>query len=96
MKVDLKSFESLEKKIQKTVDLVTKLKDENRSLKAKVEELQESATSTAAKARDFESMRITHEELEKQLKELKDERRTVLERVDGLLEDLDRLQLELD
>lgn len=92
--VDLKTFEALESKIQKTVELVTRLKDENSSLKSQLESLQNAAAEGAVRARELDGMRVTSQQLEKELMSLKDERQQVLSKVDGLLSSLDKLTLE--
>ena len=94
MSVDLKSLETLEKKIQRTVDLVTRLQDENRSLKSKLDELEELATSSSSRKREVDELKLSQQQLAKELRQLQDERRTVMTRVDGLLENLERLSLD--
>ena len=94
MSVDLKSLEALEKKIQRTVDLVTRLKDENRALKSRLEEVEDMATSSKARSRELEELKVSQQQLSKELKQLQEERRTVMARVDGLLENLERLPLD--
>ena len=92
--VDLKTFEALESKIQKTVELVTRLKGENSSLKAQVESLQNAAADGAIRSKELDGMRLTSQQLERELMSLKDERQQVLSKVDGLLSSLDGLALD--
>lgn len=92
--VDLKTFEALESKIQKTVELVTRLKAENSSLKSELELLQNSAEEGAVRAKELDGMRLTSQQLERELLSLKDERQQVLSKVDGLLSSLDGLALD--
>ena len=92
--VDLKTFEALESKIQKTVELVTRLKDENSSLKSQLESLQNAAAEGAVRSRELDGMRVTSQQLEKELMSLRDERQQVLSKVDGLLSSLDKLSLD--
>ena len=94
MTIDLKSLEVLEQKIQRTVELVSKLKDENASLKSRLKDLEVSSAESTLRSRQLESMKMTHEQLEKEVKALQEERKTVLSRVDGLLEGLAKLQLD--
>ena len=92
--VDLKTFEALESKIQKTVELVTRLKAENSSLKSELALLQNSAEEGAVRAKEFDGIRLTSQQLERELLSLKDERQQVLSKVDGLLSSLDGLALD--
>ena len=92
--VDLKTFEALESKIQKTVELVTRLKDENSSLKSQLESLQSAAAEGAVRSKELDGMRLTSQQLERELMSLKDERQQVLSKVDGLLSSLDGLALD--
>ena len=92
--VDLKTFEALESKIQKTVELVTRLKDENSSLKSQLESLQNAAAEGAIRSKELDGMRLTSQQLERELMSLKDERQQVLSKVDGLLSSLDGLALD--
>ena len=94
MKVGLKSFEALEEKIQRAVDLVTRLKNENASLRAKMSNLELSTAEGNLRTKQFESMKVTTEQLERELKSLQDERQTVLSRIDTMLADLDKLHLD--
>ena len=94
VQVDLKSLDVLEKKIQRTVDLVTRLRDENRTLKAKVDDLESKASQHAGSSRELDAMKLKEDQLQKELKGLQDERRKVLARVDGLLENLERMTLD--
>jgi FtsZ-binding cell division protein ZapB len=94
MKIDLKPFEVLEQKIQRTVEAVTKLKDENATLRARLSELELSAAESTTRSRQLDSMKLSHDQLEQQLRSLQDERKAVLQRVDGLLQDLSRLGIE--
>ena len=93
-KVEMKSLEVLEQKIQRAVELVGRLRDENAALTQQLEILQASAVDGAARNRELDAMRITSQQLEKDLRQLQEERSVVLTRVDGLLQDLDRLQLD--
>ena len=92
--VDLKAFEALENKIQKAVELVVRLKEENATLRSQVDALQGSAAESAVRAKELDGMRITSQQLERELMALKDERIQVLSKVDGLLTNLERLSLD--
>ena len=94
MQVDLKSFEVLEQKIQRTVELVSRLKDENGSLRSQLASFQATAAENAARSRELDTVKLSAQQLEKDLRELQDERKSVLTRVDGLLANLERLQLD--
>ena len=94
MKIELKSFEVLEQKIQRTVEMVGRLKDENAMLKGRLLDLETAAADSTVKGRQLETMKLSQEQLEREVKTLQDERRSVLARVDGLLEDLSKLQLD--
>lgn len=91
---DLKNLEVLEQKIKRTVDLVGRLKSENARLNEELSSLKASAATGEEKARELESMKLNQEQLNKQVSELRAERQTVLERVDGLLADLAALPLD--
>ena len=93
MALDLKSLEMLEDKIRRTMSLVSKLRVENDELKGKLGELEKRLSESADKGRAYESMKLSTEQLEKELKQLQEERETVLTRVDGLLEDLSKLDV---
>ena len=91
--VDLRSFEALETKIQKTVELVSRLRDENSSLRSQVDALQDAAADSSLRAKELDGMRLTSQQLERELLQLKDERQHVLSKVDGLLASFDNLDL---
>jgi FtsZ-binding cell division protein ZapB len=91
--VDLRSFEALETKIQKTVELVSRLRDENASLRSQVDALQNAAADSSLRAKELDGMRLTSQQLERELLQLKDERQHVLSKVDGLLASFDNLEL---
>ena len=91
---DLANLEVLEQKIKRTVELVSRLKSENATLAAQMSNLKAHADAEGEKARELESMRISRDELSRQVASLTEERKTVLHRVDGLLEDLAKLPLD--
>lgn len=64
------------------------------ALHARVAQLEGQLAEQAAQARELESMKLGHEQLERELQALQDERQTVLARVDGLLENLDKLEID--
>jgi len=94
MKPDIKSFEVLEQKIKRTVEFVTRLKDENATLIQKVSRLEGTASDFEARSHELETARITAAQLEEEVGKLKDERHAVISRVDSLLQNLDQLQLD--
>lgn len=94
MKLDLKSLETLETKIQRMVDLVSRLREENSGLKTRLAELELNAAEGALRGKQVESMRVTQDSLERELKSLQEERKTVLAKVDSILDDLAKLQLD--
>jgi len=101
MAVNLKSLVLLEEKIKQTTTLVTKLRDENRDLRdqaremrAKVSDLEDKLRDHASCGKAVESMKLSKEQLEQELKSLQAERETVLTRVDSLLGDLAKLDLD--
>lgn len=101
MAVNLKSLETLEDKIKQAMALVTKLRDENRELrdhsrelKGRVSDLEDKLRDHASCGKAVESMKLSQAQLEKELQSLQAERETVLTRVDSLLEDLAKLDLD--
>ena len=92
--VDLKAFEVLEGKIQKMIEMVTRLKHENEALRAQVESLQDAAAQGSVRSKELDGMRLTSQQLERELMALKDERQQVLAKVDVLLGSLEKLTLE--
>ena len=92
--VDLRSFEVLEAKIQKTVELVSRLKEENATLRSQLETLQDTAAESSLRAKELDGMRVTSQQLERELLQLRDERQHVLSKVDGLLTSFEKLSLD--
>jgi FtsZ-binding cell division protein ZapB len=93
-KVELRSLELLEQKIQRAVEAITRLKDENASLRTQIASFQATAADAAARSRELDTARTTTQQLERELEQLRDEKASVIARVDGLLKDLDKLQLD--
>lgn len=94
MALDLKSLESLEDKIKRAMTLIQRLRDENQELQQKLDTLESQVKDSENKGREYETMKVSAEQLEKELKTLQEEREHVLTRVDGLLEDLAQLDLD--
>jgi len=92
--VELKSLEVLESRIQRAVDVMKKLRDENESLRGQIASFQATAADSAARVKELDSMRLSGQKLERELKSLQDERKAVVARVDSLLESLDALHLD--
>ena len=93
-KVELRSLELLEQKIQRAVEAITRLKDENASLRTQIASFQATAADAAARTKELDTVRTNAEKLERELATLRDEKSAVIARVDGLLKDLDKLQLD--
>ena len=93
-KVDLKPFEVLESRIQRTIELVGRLKEENSTLKSQLSSFQGAAAEAAARSKELDAVRLSSQQLEREMKELQEERRAVAARVGDLLENLERLPLD--
>ena len=63
-------------------------------MKAQLETLQNAAAEGAIRSKELDGMRLTSQQLERELMSLKDERQQVLSKVDGLLSSLDGLALD--
>ena len=101
MAVNLKSLETLEDRIKQAMSLVTKLRDENREMRDQGRELKARIATLEGKLEDHascghavETMKVSQHQLERELADLQAERETVLSRVDSLLEDLSKLDLD--
>ncbi len=92
--VELKSFEILEARIGKAVELVKKLREENEQLREQVSAFESAASDAAARSRELDAVRMTSQKLERELGALREEKATVVSRVDAMLKDLDRLSLD--
>ena len=92
--VEMKSLEVLESRVQKAVDLVRKLRDDNDALRAQIAAIESSAAESAARSKELDAIRLTSQQMEREIKSLKDERHAVVSRVDALLKDLDALPLD--
>ena len=92
--VEIKSLELLEARIQRAVDLVKKLRDENDALRSQLASFQATASESAARVKEMDAMRVNGAKLEKELKALQQERAAVVARVDSLLESLEALPLD--
>ena len=94
MKLDLKSLDVLEEKIQRAVRFANRVGDENAELQQRLRALESKAENTQDRSREVETLRLTQGQLEKELKTLQSERDTVIKRVDGILENLDTLPFD--
>lgn len=106
--VELKSFEILEARINKAVELVKRLRADNdalrsenkslgddaRALRDRVASLESTAADAAVRGKELDAARLTSQQLERELAELREEKRTVVTRVDAMLADLERLSLD--
>jgi FtsZ-binding cell division protein ZapB len=92
--VEMKSFEILEARINKAVDLVRKLREENSILREKVESLEAVAGDAAIRSKELDAARLTGQQLQRELDSLREEKMNVVSRVDAMLKDLERLSLD--
>jgi FtsZ-binding cell division protein ZapB len=87
--VEMKSFEILEARINKAVDLVKKLREENSILREKI-----GALDAAIRGKELDAARLTGQQLQRELDSLREEKQVVVSRVDAMLKDLERLSLD--
>ena len=92
--VEMKSFEILEARINKAVDLVKKLREENSTLRDKIASLESVATDAAIRGKELDAARLTGQQLQRELDSLREEKQAVVSRVDAMLKDLERLSLD--
>jgi FtsZ-binding cell division protein ZapB len=93
-KVDLKPLELLEQKIQRAVEAITRLKGENAALRTQIASFQATAADAEVRTRELDTARTSAQALERELASLREDRAAVIARVDGLLKDLDKLNLD--
>jgi FtsZ-binding cell division protein ZapB len=91
---EMKSFEVLESRIHQAVDLVRKLREENSILREKMSALEGSAADAAIRSKELDAARLTSQQLQRELDSLREEKQSVVSRVDSMLKDLERLSLD--
>ena len=92
--VEMKSFEILEARINKAVELVRKLREENSGLRDKVDALEAVAGDAAIRSTELDASRLTGQQLQRELDSMREEKQAVVSRVDAMLKDLERLSLD--
>lgn len=92
--VEMKSFEILESRINRAVDLVKKLREENALLRDKISSLESLASDAAIRSKELDAARLTSQQLQRELDSLREEKQAVVSRVDSMLKDLERLSLD--
>jgi len=92
--VEMKSFEILEARINKAVDLVRKLREENSGLREKVDALEAVAGDAALRSKELDASRLTGQQLQREIDSMREEKQAVVSRVDAMLKDLERLSLD--
>lgn len=92
--MELKSFEILEARINRAVDLVKKLREENALLRDKISALESVASDAAVRGKELDAARLTSQQLQRELDAMREEKQAVVSRVDAMLKDLERLSLD--
>lgn len=92
--MELKSFEILEARINRAVDLVKKLREENLLLREKISALESVASDAAVRGKELDAARLTSQQLQREIDSMRDEKQAVVSRVDAMLKDLERLNLD--
>lgn len=85
---DTDSLDGLEERILKAVELISQLKEENKSLR---EQLKDSEAEALKAKTDLEQFQSTSSSSEKELELLRSERKQVKNRIEKLLGQMDRL-----
>jgi len=85
---DTDSLDGLEERILKAVELISQLKEENKSLR---EQLKDSEAEARKAKADLDNFQATSSSSEKELELLRAERKQVKNRIEKLLGQMDRL-----
>lgn len=92
--VEMKSFEILESRINRAVELVKKLREENAGLRDKVSALESVASDASIRSKELDAVRLTSQQLQRELDGMREEKQAVVSRVDAMLKDLEHLSLD--